>query len=159
MVMSAAGENAFNFLPKTIGAVHPQFNPGPPRWIAYDHDDTGRREVYVQAFTPGQPASPARWQISNGGGVMPRWRADGKELFYLTLDGKMMSVTVSPEGDAFHAASPVVLFNATPPSQRTPSWEYDVSSDGKRFLMVEPAIKPDSQVLTFVTDWRSLARR
>jgi Tol biopolymer transport system component len=159
MVMSASGENAFSFLAHALGAAHPQFNPGTPRWIAYDFDDTGRREVYIQAFTPGQPASAARWQISNGGGVMPRWRADGKELFYLTLDGKMMSVTVSPAGDAFRATAPVFLFDATPPSLRSPSWEYDVSSDGKRFLMIEPAIKPESQVLTLVTDWRTLIGR
>ncbi len=73
-------------------------------------DDSGRREVYVQAFEPGKPASSARWQISNAGGMMPRWRGDGKEIFYLSLDGKMMAVRVSGDGAAFQ----VVDYPAVP---------------------------------------------
>jgi Tol biopolymer transport system component len=159
MIMPASGGTPLSFLGHAQGATHAQFNPGVPRWIAYDYDDSGRREVYVQAFTPGQKAAAARWQISNSGGTMPRWRGDGKELYYLTLDGKMMAVSVSSQGDAFHAGSPVFLFDATAPVPRTPYFEYDVTSDGKRFLMIEPAIRPEFQTLTFVTDWRTMAGR
>jgi hypothetical protein len=86
---------------------------------------------------------------------MPRWRGDGKEIFYLSLDGKMTAVRVSGDGAAFQSSTPQVLFNATPPNLRTPNWEYDVSADGQRFLMIEPVVAPEYQPLTIVSDWRS----
>ena len=85
-----------------------------------------RREIYVQTFEPGKPASFAHWQISDAGGQMPRWRGDGKEIFYLSLDGKVMAVRVSGNGAAFQSSTPPFLFNATPLQLRTPSLEYDV---------------------------------
>ena len=88
MARPADGGESLSYLGHSGGAVHAQFNPGTPRWIAYDYDDSGRREVYVQAFVPGRQASTSRWQVSRGGGTMPRWRADGKELFYLTSRGR-----------------------------------------------------------------------
>ncbi len=156
MIQTASGGQPVSFLGQHAhGAVHFQFNPGVPRWIAYDFDDSGRREIYVQAFEPGKPASSARWQISNTGGQMPRWRGDGKEIFYLSLDGKMMAVRVSGDGAAFQSSIPQFLFNATPPQLRTPNFEYDVSADGKRFLMIEPMEKPEYQPLTLLSNWRS----
>ena len=93
MIQAAAGGPPLSFLGHARGASKAQFNPGVPRWIAYDFDDSGRREIYVQGFEPGKPASSARWQISDAGGIMPRWRGDGKEIFYLSLEGKMMAVS------------------------------------------------------------------
>ena len=156
MIQAASGGQPVSFLGQHAhGAVHFQFNPGTPRWIAYDFDDSGRREIYVQAFEPGKPASPARWQISDAGGQMPRWRGDGKEIFFLSLDGKMMAVRVSGDGAAFRSSAPQVLFDATAPQLRTPNWEYDVSPDGQRFLMIEPLVDPEHQPLTIVGNWRS----
>ena len=155
MIRPRSGGPPLSFLGHARGASKAQFNPGVPRWIAYDFDDSGRREIYVQAFEPGKPASPARWQISNGGGIMPRWRADGKEIFYLSLEGKMMAARVSGDGAAFQSSTPQFLFNATPPQLRTPNFEYDVSPNGERFLMIEPTEKSEYQPLTLVTNWRS----
>ena len=155
MVLAAGGGQPLSFLGPARGASKAQFNPGVPRWIAYDFDDSGRREIYVQAFEPGKPASPARWQISDAGGMMPRWRRDGKEIFYLSLEGKMMAVRVSGDGAAFQFSNPQFLFNATPPHLRTPNFEYDVSADGERFLMIEPMEKPEYQPLTLVSRWQS----
>ncbi len=156
MIQAASGGQPVSFLGQHAhGAVHAQFNPGVPRWIAYDFDDSGRREIYVKAFEPGQPASPARWQISDSGGSMPRWRGDGKEIFYLSLEGKMMAARVSADGAAFHSYPPQFLFKTTPPQLRTPNFEYDVSPDGERFLMIEPLEKPEYQPLTIVSNWRS----
>jgi Tol biopolymer transport system component len=155
MVQPASGGQPLSFLGHARGASKAQFNPGAPRWIAYDFDDSGRREIYIQAFEPGKPASAARWQISNAGGMMPRWRGDGKEIFYLSLDGKMMAVRVSGDGAALQSSTPQFLFNATPPHLRTPNFEYDVSADGERFLMIEPMEKPEYQPLTLVSNWRS----
>ena len=155
MVQPASGGQALSLLTNSFGATHAQFNPGVPRWVAYDFDDTGRREVYVQAFEPGKPSPAARWQISTAGGTMPRWGGDGKEIFYLALDGKMMAAQVSGDGPSFQSFAPEVLFEATPPVPRTPSFEYDVAPDGQRFLMIEPAQKAEYLPLTLVTDWLS----
>jgi eukaryotic-like serine/threonine-protein kinase len=154
MVVAASGGQPLSFLGQNLGAGRGQFNPGVPRWVAYDFDDSGRREIYVRAFEPGKPASSARWQISDSGGTMPRWRGDGKEIFYLSLDGKMMAVRASSDGAAFHSSTPQFLFKATPPEMRTPNFEYDVSADGERFLMIEPMEKPEYQPLTLVSNWR-----
>jgi eukaryotic-like serine/threonine-protein kinase len=155
MVLAASGGQQLSFLGNNLGAGRGQFNRGVPRWVVYDFDDSGRREIYVQAFEPGKPASSARWQISDSGGTMPRWRSDGKEIFYLSLDGKMMAVRVSSDGPAFHSSTPQFLFKATPPEMRTPDFEYDVTPDGERFLMIEPMEKPEYQPLTLVSNWRS----
>jgi hypothetical protein len=68
------------------------------RWILYSSIQTGRREVFVEAIPKalGGPAASARQQVSIDGGSEPVWRADGKEIFYLALDGKMMAVSVEP---------------------------------------------------------------
>jgi DNA-binding winged helix-turn-helix (wHTH) protein len=153
MIHSASGGQPLSYLDRGLGASKGQFNPGAPRWIAYDFDDSGQREVYVQAFEPGKIAPSARWQISTGGGTMPRWRGDGKEIFYLTLDGKMMAAQVSGEGPSFESSMPQLLFRATPPLLRSPSFEYDVTPDGQRFLMIEPAEKPEYLPLTLVSKW------
>jgi Tol biopolymer transport system component/DNA-binding winged helix-turn-helix (wHTH) protein len=153
MVRSATGGQPLRYLNHGLGATKAQFIPGAPRWIAYDFDDSGQREIYVQVFEPGKTAPPARWQISTAGGTMPRWRGDGKEIFYLSLDGKMMATRVSGEKSSFESSTPEVLFHATPPLLRSPSFEYDVTSDGQRFLMIEPAEKPEYLPLTLVSRW------
>jgi Tol biopolymer transport system component len=155
MIRSATAGPPVGFLGRARSASKAQFNPGVPRWIAYDFDDSGRREIYVQAFEPGKQASAARWQISNAGGLMPRWRGDGKEIFYMSLEGKMMAAQVSGDGAAFQSSTPQFLFNATPPELRSPNFEYDVSPDGERFLLVEPLDKPEYQPLVLLTNWRS----
>jgi Tol biopolymer transport system component len=71
-----------------------QFSPN-GRWIAYDSDETGSYQVYVQAFFGEERPTSAKWQISVSGGSQPRWRQDGKEIFYLSTDRKLMSVEVS----------------------------------------------------------------
>ena len=154
LIQAVAGGPPLSFLGHARGASKAQFNPGVPRWMAYDFDDSGRREIYVREFDPGKPASPALWQISDAGGQMPRWRGDGKEIFYLSLEGKMMAARVSTEGGVFQSSTPQFLFDASPPQLRTTNFEYDVSADGQRFLMIEPLEKPESQSLTLVSQWR-----
>ena len=81
-----------------------RFSPN-GRWMAYTSNETGRDEVYVQSF----PTSGAKWLVSTNGGGWPRWRRDGKELFYLASDGKLMAVSVNGEG-TFKAGVPKALF-------------------------------------------------
>jgi hypothetical protein len=85
-----------------------------------------------------------------------RWRGDGKEIFYLALDGQLMAVQVSGEGTSFQFSSPELLFNATPPVLRSPSFDYDVAADGQRFLMIEPAEKAEYLPLTLVSNWLTM---
>jgi Tol biopolymer transport system component len=155
MIQAVSGGPPLSFLGHARGASKAQFDPVTPHWITYDFDDSGRREIYVQEFEPGKPASAARWQISNAGGIMPRWRGDGKEILYLSLEGKMMGARVSTAGGVFQSSTPQFLFDATPPQLRTPNFEYDVSADGERFLMIEPLEKPEYKPLTLVSNWRS----
>ena len=91
MVLPAGGQ-PYIFLQTSVSEGHSQFSPITARWLAYSSDDSGRREIYVKAFVPGKPAADARWQISTSGGTMPRWRGDGREIYYWALDGTFMAV-------------------------------------------------------------------
>ena len=117
------------------------------RWLAYGTNDTGQWEVYLQPFMrPG-----GRVRISTSGGSQPRWRADGKELFYLTLDGVMMSVDTR---DPANPGAPRKLFE--PRFWVNPvEDQYDVTADGQRFLLIVPEGQQATR-LTVLTNWPSL---
>jgi Tol biopolymer transport system component len=94
------------FLHSNFTEAQPRFSPD-GKYIAYTCDESGRFEVYVQEF----PGPGGKWQVSTRGGVQPRWRADGHELYYLTLDGKMMASTIDENG-GFRAGVPAQLFDS-----------------------------------------------
>ena len=97
---------------KTSGILqNGQFSPN-GKWVAYNSNETGKWEIYVTSF----PEAHGKWQISTSGGEQPRWRADGKELFYLSSDGRMMATNVEPAA-GFRAGPPVPLFQAHPGSR------------------------------------------
>jgi Tol biopolymer transport system component len=112
-----------------------QFSPD-THWIAYVSDESGRFEVYVRPF-PTPPGGGSKTQISRGGGMQPRWRRDGKELFYFSLDGKLMAVDAT-QGPTFKAGVPRLLFQShiTRNGWSSPldSLAWGVAPDGKRFL-------------------------
>lgn len=117
------------------------------RWLAYASSESGDWEVYVTTF----PAAQGKWQISRGGGTEPRWRGDGKELYYLNPRGKLMAATVDAR-DGFSSGTPVELFQVRgrAPISSTDLFTYDVAKDGQRFL-VNQYVKPDNIVpLTIV---------
>ncbi|MCM2316437.1 MAG: serine/threonine-protein kinase [Thermoanaerobaculia bacterium] len=118
------------------------------KWIAYQSDETGRHEVYVRAFPDGEK----KWRISSDGGMMPAWRGDGRELYYVSLDRKMMAVAVTPETD-FAAAAPVPLFDA--PVRPHPTRQYDVSPDGQRFLLNRMVESDLIEPIAIVQNWQS----
>lgn len=129
-----------------------QFSPD-GQWMAYASNETGSMEVYVSRF----PGANGKWQVSSAGGQEPRWRADGKELFYLSPEGKMMAAEVTA-GAGFKASAPVVLFQTKrrQPVSSFAVFSYDVSGDGKRFLIAtkvdEANAAPPSVVLNWVSD-------
>ncbi len=128
-----------------------KFSPN-GRWLAYQSNESGRYEIYVRAF----PGPGVKWQVSNGGGTVPVWRADGKELFYAGTD-RLMSVTVETEG-GFRHDTPVHLFDLDTTVLSDDSQFYDAAPDGRRFLVMEPAedaVGADASV-TLVQGWRAL---
>ena len=129
-----------------------QFSPD-TRWIAYTSDESGRSEVWVRRFSDGSASSEAKWQISTAGGSQPRWRRDGKELFYVSTDGRLMSVSITTnttfEYGAPQAMFPVTQFSVTDAA----SFAYAVSSDGQRFLARTPIGGNRPPAVTVVTNW------
>jgi len=128
-----------------------------PHWIAYTSDETGRDEVYVRTF----PAADQKWLVSTAGGWQPHWRRDGKELFYVTLDGTLMASDVKDDG-MFQSRPPHPLFQTgIPPWEgppEIPTSSYAVSKDGRRFLInrtVEGATAPP---ITIATPWPASLR-
>jgi len=119
-------------------------------WIAYTSDETGRDEVYVRDF----PGAGHKWQVSNRGGLMPHWRRDGRELFYLTPDGTLMAVGVNA-GGTFEVGDPQVLFaTGLRLMPRYKAWmnQYAVSRDAQRFLLNRP-VPETSNAITAVVPW------
>jgi serine/threonine protein kinase len=122
------------------------------RWFAYASNESGRFEVYVQPF----PGPGGKWQVSTTGGHHPRWRRDGRELFYVSPDGKIMAVEIRP-GSAFEAGSPQALFASK--LKTAPGPPYDVSSDGQRFLLNRPVGDESAPPITLVQNWPALLKR
>jgi serine/threonine-protein kinase len=122
------------------------------RWLVYQSDESGSNEIYVRRF----PTLDSRSQVSNGGGTRPVWSRDGRELFYLKADGAMVAVPVErSDGTAFVMGAAKALFEGqyfNTLAGRT----YDVSPDGKRFLMIKNAAPSSVQAapqLTVVLSW------
>ena len=135
------------FLQTPFAETMGRFSPD-GKWIAYVSDESGTPQVYVQPF----PASGGKWQISTQGGFTPRWRGDGKELFFLSPDRQLMSADVNPAGATFEASSPKTLFQ-TQVDTANISNRYDVSRDGQRFLMSLPVENTVSPPITVITNW------
>ena len=124
------------------------------RWIAYTSTESGSPEVYVRPFSPenaSNAVAEGKWLISNGGGLFPAWRADGKELFYVTPALQQMAVDVST-AKVFERGVPRRLFTLSLLSRG------DVSGDGKRFLYTSPEITASSPFVV-VTNWQARLRR
>jgi Tol biopolymer transport system component len=143
------------FLQHSYQEFTAQFSPADvgelPRWLAYTSNETGRYEVYVRDFPDGRH----KWQVSNQGGLQPHWRRDGHELFYLTVDGTLMSVRVNPGPDfEFGASQPLFRTGLRFLTQYT-IWmnQYAVSRDGQRFLLNRSHPEAAHGAITAVIPW------
>jgi len=126
-----------------------QFSPD-SKFVAYASAETGNWEVYVSPF----PSFSSKWEVSRDGGEEPRWRRDGKELFYLAPDGRLMAVDVKTTS-GFEAGSPVALFQTHPrqPISAMDFFTYDVTADGQKFLVNTKVDTVNSAPLSVILNW------
>jgi Tol biopolymer transport system component len=140
------GGKPFPFVQPQFSERNGDFSPN-GRWVAYQSNESGRMEVYVRPFQRGGEV-----QVSTEGGLSPRWRDDGKELFYQSLSGRLMAVSGTTTGTEFYPGTPEPLFNIPVGSSVANPW-FEVSPDAKRFLFKVPVEQNAVQPLTVVLNW------
>jgi Tol biopolymer transport system component len=150
----------FPFLRTEFNEQDGQFSPD-GRWVAYSSDESGRMEVYVRPFSKestGASGTGGKWLISNGGGSNPRWRGDGRELYYTALDEKLTAVEVTTN-PVFQAGVPKALFQAPVLFSSSAFGRWDVTADGKRFLFGTPAAQSAQVPFTVLLNWEAALKK
>ena len=145
---TSGDKKPFPFLQTTFSESHPVFSPD-GHWIAYQSNESGRSEIYIRPF----PGPGGKWQVSTNGGIRPRWRGDGKELFYLNNNDFITAAEVKlrPSTVKIGAVRPLFTFNRFGGGGTD---MYDVTSDGRHFLVLESADKEvKSSPVTLVVNW------
>ncbi|HEV8118715.1 MAG TPA: protein kinase, partial [Thermoanaerobaculia bacterium] len=142
MVSLSGDRKVTTYLQRSINNGESRFSPD-GRWLAYTSEESGRNEVYVGAF----PGPGERWQVSTEGGIQPRWRRDGKELYYLSLDLRLMAVEIKSSGEILEPGVPALLFEPHP----LPTF-FDAAADGQRFLVMSSGVE-QSPPITLVQNW------
>jgi Tol biopolymer transport system component/predicted Ser/Thr protein kinase len=137
---------AFPYLHSEFNEVWAKLSPN-GQWLAYGSDETGRNEVYVQTF----PNPGGKWQISSNGGSRPVWSRDGRELYFIDRERRMMAVDIGA-GPMFQAGVPKVLFATH--LALGPGTNFDVSREG-RFLIPNQVEGPEATPITVVINWAS----
>jgi Tol biopolymer transport system component len=137
-LFSVAGGEPSRFLTSKGSETNGQISPD-GKWVAYASDESGNWEIYVTSF----PDAAGKWQVSRGGGMEPRWRGDGGEIYYVSLSGVLTAVSVNG-ASSFSTGTPAALFPiyGRAPISSTDVFTYDVAKDGKRFL-VNRYVKPE----------------
>jgi len=128
------------FLQTPFAERHPSFSPD-GRWLAYSSNESGSMQVYVRAF----PDKGGKWQISNGGGLYLEWARNGRELFFRTLDNRIMVAGYTMKGDSFAADKPRVWSDKQIADPGVNGINYAPSPDGKRIAVLMPAEAPVQQ--------------
>ncbi len=154
MKNGAPGRKPTPFLATPYDETQGKLSPD-GKWLAYTSDETGSYQVYVQPFPAGRASG--KWQLSAQGGAMPQWRGDGKELFFLAPDRKLMAVEVTGAA-AFQAGVPKPLF-ATRVATNNVLDYYAPSADGKRFLLMEPVEETALQPITMLVNWMGAVKK
>jgi hypothetical protein len=148
MVLPLTGDRKpFAFLSTSSIEMQGVFSPD-GKWVAYQSNETGRYEVDVRPF----PGPGGQWQVSAGGGISPRWRPDGKELYFVAPDSKMMAAAVSAQGTTFSSGTPEALFQ-THIAGMVQKPQYDVSRDG-RFLIDTDLQDTSTEPIHLLLNWK-----
>ena len=150
---AAPGAKPDPFLQTPALETNTRFAPGHnQRWLAYNSDESGRPEVYIQSF----PMKGAKLRVSTQGGRFPVWGPDGRELFYLGLDDKLMVVNVTYGQNSVSASEPQELF-PIPPTAIPVIAPYD-TVDGQKFLVLAP-VAPANRPLQVIDNWQALLKK
>jgi Tol biopolymer transport system component len=144
----------FPLVKTPFGEANATFSPD-DRWLAFQSNESGQPQIYVQPF----PATGGKFMVSKDGGWQPMWRRDGKELFFISPDARMMAAAIDTTGQ-FQAGIPTALFPvSTFPNALAPGWQYAVTKDGKRFL-VNLVQRPSRTIpLTVVVNWLAAVQK
>jgi dipeptidyl aminopeptidase/acylaminoacyl peptidase len=154
-VLPMAGDRKpYPFLQNSFLKAHARFSPD-GRWVAYGSDESGVSEIYVESF----PAGRGKWKISDHGGDQPYWRWDGRELFYLGLDRKLMTVAVKL-GATLGPGPPRELFqtHVTYPTVADERNNYVPSHDGQRFLINNIDEQSGLRPVTLMVNWKAFVK-
>ena len=144
-VMRLADRRIEPFGSRTADEVLPAFSPD-GRWIAYQSMESGTAEVFVRSY----PGPGGKWQISNGGGLMPHWGKGGREITYVQLPNQIMAAAIAVNGDALQPGKPELLFEIPIEHISNASW-IDQSADGTRFAVLKAADEVRARGITHVT--------
>lgn len=150
---SAGDRKPFPVIRTNAGERLGQFAPD-RRWVAYESNETGRFEVYVQAF----PTAGRKIPVSTDGGGQPRWRRDGRELFDLALDNRLMSVPIEVGDDTIVPQKPTALFATNIVTIfGVNGLQYCVSADGQRILISNAAgdVSNNTSPIAVILNWRA----
>jgi eukaryotic-like serine/threonine-protein kinase len=146
VLLPTSGGNMTPFLTTKTSETNGQISPD-GKWVAYASNESGDWEIYVTTF----PTAAGKWQVSQSGGSEPRWRGDGKEIFYIGAGGTLTAVPVSTTG-TFASGNPTPLFHTQlrAPVSSTDQFTYDATKDGQRFLVNRYAKPPQVAPLRII---------
>jgi hypothetical protein len=144
---------------ETRGQFFPLSDPDGRSWVVYTSNESGEYEIYVESY----PRGAQKDRISTHGGTQPRWRRDGKELFYISPDLKLMTVPVTKKGEKLEFGTPAELFQTSISLGGTLAYRmlrYDVTRDGQRFLInsEREGAPPPSPSITVVLNWTKMLK-
>jgi Tol biopolymer transport system component len=141
-------------LPETASAFGGSVSPD-GRWLLYTLNTAGRSEVFVRTLPreAGGAEAAGRWQVSSSGGAQPRWRADGKEIFYLSPEGAVMMVPIESGENSFVRGTPQELFRTREATS------FDVTADGQRFLVNQAVSDSSNTPVTVIVNWPQLLKK
>ena len=145
----------FVFLKTNFDEWRGKFSPD-GRWVAYMSNESGRNEIYARSFSgnASEASTGGQWQVSTSGGMNPRWRADGKELYYLAPDGKLMAAPITVSGATIMPGTPVALFQTRivgGGTDITVGVNYDVSADGH--FLINTELEDTATPITLLQNW------
>jgi serine/threonine protein kinase len=152
---TTGSQKPFAFLSSSADERNSRFSPD-DKWIAYSSNESGRYEVYVRPF----PKNDVQFPISTGGGIWCQWRPDGKELYYIAPDGKLMGVPIAIKGSTVEAGAPVPLFQTRIVGGGTNidlGAQYDVAPDG-RILLNAVGEDDAASPITVIQNWSTRAK-
>jgi hypothetical protein len=151
---TAAERKPIPFLRTELDETEGRFSPD-GHWIAYTASEAGTGEVYVRPF-PAPEGGGGKWPISHSGGGQPRWRRDGRELFFVGITGQLLAASITVSGATLQAGVPKSVFEAGLVGR----YAWDVSADGTRFLLPKAGLRDVAQApFTMLLNWQATLKK